>query len=123
MDKIKRQKLEAAGYWVGDAEDFLGLSHEERQLVAIRLAVSRAIRERRRKLHMTQAQLAARMKSSQSRIAKIESGAAGVSLDLMFSGLFALGGSVSDLIADAQITNDTQTPPERARRAVLEKPH
>lgn len=122
MDKIKRQKLEAAGYWVGDAEDFLELSPEERQFVAIRLAVSRAIRDRRRKLRMTQAQLAARMKSSQSRIAKMEAGAAGVSLDLMFSGLFALGGSVSDLISAAQSSPGTQTPPERGRRAVLGKP-
>jgi len=33
------------------------------------------------------------MKSRQSRVAKMEAGAADVSLDLLFRGLFALGGA------------------------------
>ena len=50
------------------------------------------------KMRLTQAQVAAKMKSTQSRVAKIESSALGISLELMFSGLFAVGGSVSDLV-------------------------
>ncbi len=97
MDRAKRKKLEAAGFRVGDAADFLGLSDEERQLVELRVAVGRAVRRRRAERNLTQHDLAARIRSSQSRVAKLEAGARGVSLDLMFRGLFAVGGSVADL--------------------------
>lgn len=38
MDAKERKRLEAAGYWVGDAEDFLGLTEEERNIVELRVA-------------------------------------------------------------------------------------
>jgi predicted XRE-type DNA-binding protein len=97
MNKEKRQAVEAAGFVFEDAEDFLELTIEERGLVALRLAVSRAVRARREQQHLTQEQVAKRLKSSQSRVAKIEAGAADVSLDLMFRSLFALGGSLKEL--------------------------
>src|SRR5690348_936540 len=97
MDTKKRKALEAAGFRVGDAEDFLGLTEEERQLVGLRLALSRAIRRLREATPLTQQQLATRLKSSQSRVAKIEAAEPGVSLDLLFRALFALGGSLADL--------------------------
>jgi ribosome-binding protein aMBF1 (putative translation factor) len=97
MDKAVRARLEAAGFRVGDAEDFLGLTDEERRLVELRLAVSRAVRRLRLKHGLTQQQLAAKLKSSQSRVAKIEAAAAGVSLDLAFQALFAAGGELADL--------------------------
>jgi hypothetical protein len=99
MEKKKRRALEAAGFRVGDAEDFLGLTDEERRLVDLRLLVSRAVRRLREGQHLTQQQLAARLKSSQSRVAKMEAGAADVSLDLLFRGLFAVGGGLPDLTA------------------------
>jgi predicted XRE-type DNA-binding protein len=97
MNKAKRQALEAAGFVFEDAEDFLELTTEERRLVELRLAVSRAVRARREQQHLTQEQVARKLKSSQSRVAKMEAGAADVSLDLLFRGLFALGGSLNDL--------------------------
>jgi predicted XRE-type DNA-binding protein len=97
MNRAKRRALEAAGFVFEDAEDFLQLTLDERRLVELRLAVSRAVRARREQQHLTQEQLARRLKSSQSRVAKIEAGATDVSLDLMFRGLFALGGSLEDL--------------------------
>src|SRR5258708_3343289 len=107
MAPKKQKVMEAAGFRVGDAADFLELTDEERSLVELRLAVSRAIRERRKGQNLTQAQVAARMKSTQARVAKIEAGDVGVSLDLMFSGLFAVGGHLSDL---------TVASPPKARR-------
>lgn len=98
MDKDTGERLEAAGFRVGDAEDFLGLTDEERCLVELRLAVSRAVRRQREKQGVTQQQLAAKLKSSQSRVAKIEAGAADVSLDLSFRALFAAGGGLADLV-------------------------
>lgn len=99
MNKQVRTRLESAGFRVGDAEDFLGLSDAERRLVDLRLAVSRAVRELRQKAGVTQHQLAKALQSSQSRVAKIEAGASDVSLDLSFGALFAAGGGVSDLVA------------------------
>ncbi|MGO9462789.1 MAG: helix-turn-helix transcriptional regulator [Isosphaeraceae bacterium] len=97
MNREKRRALEAAGFVFEDAEDFLELTIEERRLVDLRLAVSRAVRARREQQHLTQEQVAKKLKSSQSRVAKMEAGAIDVSLDLMFRGLFALGGSLEDL--------------------------
>ena len=97
MNPEKRRALEAAGFVFEDAEDFLELTVEERRLVDLRLAVSRAVRARREQQHLTQEQVAKKLKSSQSRVAKMEAGAADVSLDLMFRALFALGGSVKEL--------------------------
>lgn len=97
MDKKTRERLTAAGFRVCDAEDFLGLSDEERQLVELRLEVSRAVRRCRHKRALSQKQLAVKLKSSQSRIAKIEAAASDVSLDLSFRALFAVGGRLADI--------------------------
>lgn len=101
MDKQKQKSLVAAGFQVGDAADFLGLTEEERSLVELRVAVSRTVRRLREEQRLTQQQLAARLKSSQSRVAKIEAGSTDVSLDLLFRGLFALGGKLTDLTGRA----------------------
>jgi ribosome-binding protein aMBF1 (putative translation factor) len=95
MKEAKRKKLEAAGFRIGDAEDFLELTPEERELVGLRIRLSRMVRVLRERKHLTQQQLAARIQSSQSRIAKLESGASDISLDLMFRGFFAVGGKLS----------------------------
>ena len=99
MENAKRDALEAAGFHVGDAKEFLGLSDAESRIVELRVAISLAVRRLRVDLDLTRRQVAERMKSSQSRVAKIEAASPEVSLDLMFSGLFALGGRVEDLIA------------------------
>ncbi len=97
MHKAKRQAVTAAGFRVGDVEEFLGLTEEERRLVELRVALSKTVRRLRESQSLTQQQLAERLQSSQSRVAKIEVGASDVSLDLLFRGLFAVGGALSDL--------------------------
>ena len=97
MKKDKREALEAAGWVFCDAEDFLELTQAERDLVELRLAVSRAVHARRKREGLTQAQAAERLKTSQSRFARIEAGARGVSLDLMFRSLYNLGGTLEDV--------------------------
>lgn len=97
MKTDKRKALEAAGFRVGSAADFLGLSAEEQAIVELRVAVGRQVRTLREKRHLSQQQLAARIQSSQSRVAKIEAAVPGVSLDLAFRGLFAVGGKIGDL--------------------------
>jgi DNA-binding XRE family transcriptional regulator len=97
MRKEKREALEAAGVRFGTVAEFLGLTPEEEAIVELRVAVSMAVRRARERHNLTQAQVAKKIKSTQARIAKIESDASDVSLDLMFRGLFAAGGSLDDL--------------------------
>jgi DNA-binding XRE family transcriptional regulator len=98
VDAKKRAALEAAGWKVGDAADFLGLTEEEQQIIEFRLMVGREVRRLRESHHLTQQQLAKRIGSSQSRIAKIEAASTEVSLDLMLRGFFSAGGRLADLV-------------------------
>lgn len=97
MKQAKRTKLEADGWRVGTVREFLDLSRREDALVEIRVALARAVRERRERDGCTQAQLARRLGSSQSRIAKVEGGAHGVSCDLLISALLGLGVSRKEI--------------------------
>lgn len=91
------RRLRARGWKVGDATEFLGLSAEEAALVELRLALSRSVRARRLKMGVSQVELAARLGSSQSRVAKLEGADATVSIDLLIRGLLALGASRRDI--------------------------
>ena len=97
MERAKRRRLERGGWRVGSAEDFLGLSAEEASLVDMKLALSARLREARMRQHWTQADLARRLGSSQSRVAKMEAGDPGVTLDLLVRGLLATGASPRDV--------------------------
>lgn len=50
MDRAKRERLERAGFKVGSAADFLGLSAEENELIELRLAASHNLKRRRKEL-------------------------------------------------------------------------
>ena len=97
MKKQKKRQLEAAGWKVGSAAEFLGLTREEAALVEMKLALSRYLRERRRKKKLTQAEVAEMIASSQSRVAKMEAADPEVSLDLLVRSLLALGVSRKEL--------------------------
>src|SRR5262245_28766008 len=91
MNSAKKARLKRAGWKVGTADEFLRLSREEAQLVEMKLALGEFLRRHRSRSHLTQAALANRLGSSQSRIAKLEAGVRGVTLDLLFRALFATG--------------------------------
>lgn len=99
MSRVEREALEAAGWKFGDYGDFLGLSDAERQIVELRIRLSRGIRGARERAGMTQADLATAMKSTQPRVARIEAGGRGVSLDQMMRAYFAVGGKTDALFA------------------------
>ncbi len=91
MKKSKKQRLEARGWKVGSASEFLKLTPEESAYVEMKLALSRTLQERRRRKRLTQHQLAQLLRSSQSRVAKMEAGDPSVSLDLLIRSLLVLG--------------------------------
>ena len=97
MKSAKKQRLEAAGFKVGSPDEFLGLTPEESTLVSLRLSFAEQVRSRRLRLHCSQTELARRIGSSQSRIAKLEAAESDVSLDLLFRALFATGAKMSDV--------------------------
>ncbi len=97
MRADKRRQLERAGWTVGDAGDFLGLSAEERRFVDVKLALADGLRRRRERLGLTQSAMALRLGSSQSRVAKMEVAHRSVSTDLLLKSLFRLGASPSDV--------------------------
>ena len=96
MDAAKRKKLELAGYRVyDDAADWLGLTDDEKKLLDVRMSVTQAIRDLRESLGLTQAQLAERLGSTQPRIANLELGQRGFSMDFAVKALLAMGGEVT----------------------------
>lgn len=93
MNAGKRKSLEAKGWKVGTPKDFLQLSDEEAAYIELKLLLSKNLQNARKNKRLTQHQLACITKSSQSRIAKMESGDPSVSLDLLIRSLLALGTS------------------------------
>jgi DNA-binding XRE family transcriptional regulator len=98
MDAAKRKRLAAAGWRVGTPKAFLGLGPEEAAFVEVKLTLSAQVKDARIRLGLTQAELAQKLGSSQSRVAKLEAGDSTVSLDLLVRALIALG------VAPRQIT-------------------
>lgn len=97
MKPTKMKRLRAAGWKAASTAEFLGLSEAEAALVELKLALVAAVRATRQKRGLSQTDLAQRLRSSQSRVAKIEAGDASVSLDLIVRALLAAGASRKDV--------------------------
>jgi len=97
MKASKRAALERAGWTVGSTEEFLELSAEERAFVDVKLALAQALRMRRERKKLTQAQVARLLGSSQPRVAMMEAGDSSVTMDLLVRSLFAIGATPKDL--------------------------
>ena len=96
MKQAKRKKLEVKGWKVGTAADFLELTPEE-AFIEMKMCLSQSLKEMRQRKRMSQVAFAKMIKSSQSRVAKMETGSASVSIDLLIKSLLALGASQKDL--------------------------
>jgi DNA-binding transcriptional regulator YiaG len=91
MKKLKN------GWVEGSVKDFLDLSDADIEFIEFRRTLSRLLREKRQRLHLTQVEVAARLQTSQSRVAKMEKAEASVSADLLLQSLFRLGVKRKDL--------------------------
>jgi predicted XRE-type DNA-binding protein len=91
MKKSKQRRLEAAGWKVGSAAEFLDMSPEEAAFVELKVALSHHLRVLREDKGMTQAEVADVVESSQSRVAKMEAADPEVTVDLLLRTLLALG--------------------------------
>ena len=97
MRNEKRELLEAHGWKVSDTKGFLSLTEEELEYIEIKIALSKKVREIRKRRKLTQKETAELIGSSQSRVAKMEAGDPTVSLDLQVKSLLALGVSREEL--------------------------
>lgn len=97
MKGDKKARLEKAGWVIGDATSFLGLTSEEQRFVELKLALARGVRQLREQRGLTQASLAKQLGSSQSRVAKIEAADKTVSLDLLMRSLLSIGATPRDI--------------------------
>ena len=97
MDRAKRAKLAQRGWRVGSAEEFLELTPEEAALIELKLALSGGLKERRLARGVTQTQLARKLGSSQSRVAKMEAADPSVTVDLLVRAYLALGATPRDV--------------------------
>jgi predicted XRE-type DNA-binding protein len=107
MHRNKRNRLEAKGWIVDSAKEFLGLTDEEAAYIEIKLRLSESLREYRLQRRMTQADVARIIESSQSRVAKMEAGDSSVSLDLLVRSLIALGASSKGVLKLISIKKST----------------
>ena len=93
----KRKQLEAAGWKVGSASEFLELTDAEEMLINMKLALAANVKTMRQRKKMTQQELEKRIGSSQSRVAKMEIADRSVSMELFVRSLAALGASRSQI--------------------------
>lgn len=99
MNATKRKRLEAAGWKFGDAADFLKLTPAERAYVEMKLDLAHTLEETRKRKGLTQSELAAKLATSQPRLAMMEKADSSVSIDLLVRALLALGIPRRKLIA------------------------
>ncbi len=85
MKKLKH------GWVEGSVQEFLELSEADMEYIELRRALARKLKAVREGLKLTQIEVAARLKTSQSRVAKMEKADASVSADLILQSLFSLG--------------------------------
>lgn len=97
MKKAKRERLERKGYKLIDTQKYLNLSDEEMAVIDLKISLIQKLRDVRKVAGVTQKQLAKLMKSSQSRVAMLESGSSDASLELICKALFTLGVSSKEL--------------------------
>ena len=97
MKSSKKKRLESAGWKIGSVKDFLGLTPEEEAFIVVKLTLAHNLKKLRQQKNLTQTQLAKMMKSSQSRVAKMEAGDPSVSIDLLVRSLLMLGASPKEV--------------------------
>lgn len=99
MNKEKRAKLEAAGFTVTDTKDWIGLTIDENKIVEMRVALAAEVEKVRREKGLTQNQLAQRMGTKQSGVARMLNNPGTSSIDNLMKALIAMGTPISRIAA------------------------
>lgn len=97
MNSKRRKELENKGWKFGGVEEFLRLTEEELEYIEVKIILSKMVRDYREKKGLTQIAAAEILKSSQSRLSKIETADPTVSIDLQIKSLLALGATKQEI--------------------------
>lgn len=99
MDAKKKKLLEDNGWKVGNVEEFLDLSKEEFELIELKILLGNRLATLRKSKNMTQSQFAKKIRSSQSRVAKMEKGDPTVTIDRILKSMFVLGATKEEFLS------------------------
>ena len=97
MRESKKRRLQKKGWRIAGVEEFLGLSEEESEYIELKVKLSQAFKNKRQQKGLTQVEAARVLRSSQSRVAKMETGDPSVSVDLLIRALFTMGTTPKEL--------------------------
>lgn len=87
----------SAEWCEGTVQEFLGLTEEQTVLVRTKAALAVSLQRSRKAKGWSQATLAERIGSGQSRVAKMEAAHPSVSLDLLVKTLLVTGATMADI--------------------------
>lgn len=99
MDQNKLAKIKAAGFGVTTTKDWLGLTPEEEKLVDMRVALAEELERVRIKKGLTQTQLADKLGTRQSGVARMIKRPDTSTMDNLIKGLLTLGEPISKIAA------------------------
>lgn len=99
MDTKKRKQLEAAGYQITDSAKWLGLTPQEQAIVNMRVNFALEIERVRKASNLTQQELAERIGTRQSGVARMLNNPASATIDSLIKTLLALGTSPKRIAA------------------------
>lgn len=95
MDQRKREQLEASGWQVGTATDFLNLTDEDLLLIKIKLALTRRLEERQQRSLKQETSIHTLGHSTQA--TKTENPEAFTSIDQLIRNMIASGASPQEI--------------------------
>ena len=99
MDTKKRKQLEAAGYQITDSSKWLGLTPQEQAIVNMRVNFALEIERVRKASNITQQELAEKIGTRQSGVARMLNNPASATIDSLIKTLLALGTSPTRIAA------------------------
>ena len=97
MHAAKRRRLEAAGWHIGTAAEFLGLTQAESDYIEIKLALLYALARVRKQHRWTRAALARKIGVKEFKVRRMEIGDGSIFIDDFVNALLALGATRKDL--------------------------
>ena len=97
MRESKKKLPQKKGWRIGSAGEFLNLNDEESEYIELKLKLSQAFKNKRQQKGLSQVEAARVLRSSQSRIAKMETGDPSVSVDLLIRALLTMGATPKEL--------------------------
>ena len=97
MNATQNKTRKTARFSIGGPQELPNLTDEEMAYLEIKRSLSENLQARRKQQQLTQVQAAKKLRTSQSRVAKMERADKTVSIDLLVRANLALGATTTEL--------------------------